>query len=109
MAPPDMFVKDPVINVSVTLPVNSPGNTDVLTFDDVWAGLLHQQRYAQDYVPHITHVEITEKNVLSDTTTSYKRTTHLSQEAYPNTPPLVQDVIVVDKLKVGRMCVSKSM
>ncbi|KAH7048221.1 hypothetical protein B0J12DRAFT_728895 [Macrophomina phaseolina] len=100
MSPKDIFVKDPVINVSVTLPVNPPGSTDVLTADDVWAGLLHQQRYSQEYVPHITHVDITEKTIISETTTSYKRVTTLSQEAYPNTPPLVQDVIVVDRLKI---------
>lgn len=100
MSPKDIFVKDPVINVSITLPVNPPGTTDVLTIDDVWAGLLHQQRFSQEYVPHITNVEITAKTVLSDTTTLYKRVTHLNQEVYPNTPPLVQDVIVVDKLKV---------
>lgn len=108
MVPQDMFVRDPVINVSVTLPVNPPGTADVLTLEDVWVGLLHQQRYAQDYVPHITNVEITEKTILSSTSTSYKRVTHLSQEAYPNTPPLVQDVIVVDKMKAGETQPRKS-
>ncbi|KAF2106367.1 hypothetical protein BDV96DRAFT_654755 [Lophiotrema nucula] len=97
---PVAFVKDPIINVSITLPVNPSGEEDVLTFDDVWAGLLHSQRFAQEYVPHIVHVEISDKVELSATTTHYKRVTRLSEEAYPGMPPLVQDVVVVDHLKV---------
>jgi hypothetical protein len=97
---PIAFVKDQVINASITLPANPPGEEDVLTFGDVWAGLLHSQRFAQDYLPHIVGVEITSKVELSDTTTHYKRVTHLNQESYPGVPPLVQDVIVVDNLKV---------
>lgn len=97
---PAAFVQDQVINVSMTVPVNQPGETDLLAFEDVWAGLLHSQRFAQEYVPHIDSVDITGKTELSETTTHYKRVTYLNQRAYPGMPPLVQDVVVVDNLKV---------
>ena len=95
------FVKDPVINVSITLPVNPPGTELVLTAEDLWAGLLHSQRYAQEYVPHVTGVEITNQSILSDTTASYKRICHLDSEIYPDVGPLEQDITVINMMKVG--------
>jgi len=96
-----MLVKDSVINVAITLPVNPPGTEQILTADDIWAGLLHSQRYSQEYVPHIIEVNITDRQIISDTTTSYKRVTRLNPEIYPDVNILQQDLVIVDNLKVA--------
>lgn len=51
----------PVLNLGYTAPVNRPGQTPVLTLDQVWAGLQRKVRHAHEFVPVIVGCEVLEE------------------------------------------------
>ncbi|KAL2023291.1 hypothetical protein VTK56DRAFT_3029 [Thermocarpiscus australiensis] len=47
-----------VINLGYTAPINRPGQTPILTLDQVWAGLQRKVRHADEFVPTIAGCDV---------------------------------------------------
>ncbi|GAB1316917.1 Bet v I/Major latex protein domain-containing protein [Madurella fahalii] len=83
-----------VINLGYTAPVNRPGQSPVLTLDQVWAGLQRKVRHAEEFVPLIEACEVVseEKSETGEEVITRLVTFRQRPDAGPNAGKQVKEV-----------------
>ncbi|KAK4113158.1 DUF1857-domain-containing protein [Canariomyces notabilis] len=83
-----------LINLGYTAPINRPGESPVLTIDQVWAGLQRKVRYAQEFVPLIVGCEVLseEKDPAAEEVDVITRRVTFAEKAGPMSGRIVTEV-----------------